>query len=310
MITKGMPYTKELGLYAIIDWHVLAYNPHEDKEEAKKFFEKYAGMYSGYDNVIYEICNEPTGTPWYDGTGRDLYSYANELIPIIREKDPDALIVVGTNTWSQDVDDVHNKPIEGYDNIMYAFHFYSGSHKGEFRDRVKNALDSGTPVFITEFGICDASGNGNIQTGEADLWMEFCEKYNISHACWAISKKDESASYFKTDCVRTSGWKQEDLAPTGVWLFNTYRREASSEQDDTAEKTETTEEMETTKETDSSKMSDMTEEKSALDQPGTSATTENKETTAPAEPAPGFFERIIEFFRNLFAGVSAPGVAS
>lgn len=28
------------------------------------------------------------------------------------------------------------------------------------RQNVQNAIDSGLPVFVSEFGICDASGNG------------------------------------------------------------------------------------------------------------------------------------------------------
>ncbi|MBR4174809.1 MAG: glycoside hydrolase family 5 protein, partial [Lachnospiraceae bacterium] len=169
LIVNGMNYAKNLGMYAIVDWHVHQYNPNEDKEAAKTFFAKYSEMYADYDNVLYEICNEPTNTPWYDGSGNDIYTYANEIIPIIRANDDDAIIIVGTNTWSQDVDDVHNKPITDYDNIMYTFHFYSGSHGSSFRERVTNAINAGTPVFITEFGICDSSGNGNVQTAEADL---------------------------------------------------------------------------------------------------------------------------------------------
>jgi hypothetical protein len=112
---------------------------------------------------------------------------------------------------------------------MYTFHFYSGSHGSSYRERVTNAINSGTPVFISEFGICDSSGNGNIQTAEADLWMDFCDKYNISHACWSASNADEDASYFKSSCTRTSKWTEDDLRDTGVWLVNTYRKKEAKE---------------------------------------------------------------------------------
>ncbi len=49
------------------------------------------------------------------------------VIPVIRENDKDAVIIVGTPTWSQDVDQAAASPISGYKNIMYAFHFYAGN---------------------------------------------------------------------------------------------------------------------------------------------------------------------------------------
>ena len=80
-------------MYVIIDWHILSdSNPLQNKEEAKKFFGEMAERYQGYDNVIYEICNEPnSGASW-----NDIKNYANEVIPVIREKDQDAIILVGT----------------------------------------------------------------------------------------------------------------------------------------------------------------------------------------------------------------------
>lgn len=120
-----------------VDWHVHAYNPNEYLKEAKIFFTKYATMYKDHDNVLYEICNEPTGTNWYSGNGKDLYTYCSEVIKTIRAIDPDAIIICGTNTWSQDVDQVAAKPMKalGYENIMYTFHFYSATHKENLMEK-------------------------------------------------------------------------------------------------------------------------------------------------------------------------------
>ena len=63
------------------------------------------------------------GTTW-----ADVKSYAEEVIPIIRKNTKDALIIVGTPTWSQDVDIAAEDPVTGYDNIMYAVHFYAATH--------------------------------------------------------------------------------------------------------------------------------------------------------------------------------------
>ena len=225
-IEEGVQAAKELGMYVIVDWHIHAENPHTTKSWAKDFFKKYATKYKDYDNVIFEICNEPTGVQWYTGGGNDLYSYCKEIAGIIRDCGSDALIVCGTNTWSQDVEDVAKKPLkdDGFEDILYTFHFYSGSHYADKMAKVKTATADGTPIFVTEFGICDASGNGGFDTANADAWIKLCDSYNISYACWSFCNKGESASYLSTSCSKTTGgYVASDLATTGIWLVNTYR---------------------------------------------------------------------------------------
>lgn len=225
-IEEGVQAAKELGMYVIVDWHIHAENPHTTKSWARDFFKKYATKYKDYDNVIFEICNEPTNVQWYTGGGNDLYSYCKEIAGIIRDCGSDALIVCGTNTWSQDVEDVAKKPLkdDGFEDILYTFHFYSGSHYADKMAKVKTATADGTPIFVTEFGICDASGNGGFDTANADAWIKLCDSYNISYACWSFCNKGESASYLSTSCSKTTGgYVASDLATTGIWLVNTYR---------------------------------------------------------------------------------------
>lgn len=228
-IAEGVEAAKKLGLYVIIDWHIHEENPNTTKAAAREFFEKYAAKYKDYDNVIFEICNEPTGTPWYNGSDNDIYNYADEMCGVIRNAGSDAIIVCGTNTWSQDVHEVKGHTI-GYDNVMYTFHFYSGTHGEDLRNRVKEVSEDGIPVFVTEFGVCAASGNGGYDTANADKWIELCDKYNISFACWSFCNKAESASYLLSSCGKTTGgWLAEDLTETGFWLINTYRAHEDKE---------------------------------------------------------------------------------
>lgn len=231
-IQTGVQAATDLGMYAIIDWHIHAENPWDTESAAETFFAKYAQLYKNNNNVIYEICNEPTGVSWYDGSGRDLYSYCKKIATIIRQYDKDALIVCGTNNWSQDVDDVAKRPLknDGFTNILYTFHFYSGSHYDDLMNKVKAATAAGTPVFVTEFGICDASGNGGYDTANADKWIALCDQYNISYACWSLCNKNESASYLLPGCTKTTGgWIASDLSTTGIWLVNTYRAHQDKE---------------------------------------------------------------------------------
>ena len=236
-IEEGVAAAKELGMYVIVDWHIHEENPHDTKSWAKDFFTKYATKYQKYGNVIFEICNEPTGVQWYTGSGNDLYTYCKEIAGIIRNCGNDALIVCGTNTWSQDVQDVKNKPLkeDGFDNILYTFHFYAATHGEDLRNRVKKAANDGTPIFVTEFGICEASGKGRYDTANADKWIELCDSLNISYACWSFCNKEEQgekASYLKASCSKTEGgFVESDLSPVGIWLINTYRAHQDIEEE-------------------------------------------------------------------------------
>ena len=151
-IKKGVRLAKKHKMYVIVDWHILSDgNPNSHKKEAKAFFREMSREFKGYNNVIYEICNEPNnGTSW-----KEIKSYARSVISTIRKNDKKAVIVVGTPTWSQDVDQAAADPIKG-DNIMYALHFYAATHKTDLRNKMTAAINKGLPVFVTEYGICDA----------------------------------------------------------------------------------------------------------------------------------------------------------
>ncbi len=215
IVNNGVDYATELGMYVIIDWHILNdNNPQTNKGDAIKFFDEMSKKYANYDNVIYEICNEPNGgTSW-----SDIKSYAEEVIPVIKANNTDAIIIVGTPNWSQDVDIASKDQIAGYNNIMYAVHFYASTHKDDIRNKVTTALNNGAPIFVSECSICDASGNGSIDYNEADKWIKLINDKNLSFACWNISNKDESSSLISSGCSKKSGWSDSDYSETGKWF--------------------------------------------------------------------------------------------
>lgn len=218
IIYRGVQYATDNDMYVIIDWHVLQeQNPNVYKEEAKKFFSEMSEKYKDYNNVIYEICNEPNG-----GVGwSEVKSYAEEIIPVIRANDEKAIILVGTPNWSQRVDEAANDPITGYDNIMYTLHFYAATHKDDLRNTMVNAINAGLPVFVSEYGICDASGNGGLDKDSAQKWVDTMNSYGVSYICWALANKNESAALIKSSCSKTSGFDDNDLSESGKWLYQT-----------------------------------------------------------------------------------------
>lgn len=222
LIKKGVRLAKKHKMYVIVDWHILSDgNPNSHKKEAKAFFREMSREFKGYNNVIYEICNEPNnGTSW-----KEIKSYARSVISTIRKNDKKAVIVVGTPTWSQDVDQAAADPIKG-DNIMYALHFYAATHKTDLRNKMTAAINKGLPVFVTEYGICDASGNGAIDKKEADRWIQTMDEYGVSYIAWNLSNKQESSSIIKSSCPKVSGFKKSDLSDEGKWLYSMLRKKA------------------------------------------------------------------------------------
>lgn len=216
LVEQGVQYAAAADMYVIVDWHVLSdCDPNVHKDEAKKFFAEMSERLSAYDNVLYEICNEPNGgTQW-----AAVKSYAEEIIPIIREHAPDAVILVGTPNWSQYVDQAAADPITDYDNIMYTLHYYAATHKEDLRSRMTAAIDAGLPVFVSEYGICDASGNGALDIEEANRWVDTLNQYGVSYVAWNLSNKNESSAIISPACQKDASFTQDDLTNSGKWLY-------------------------------------------------------------------------------------------
>ncbi len=128
----------------------------------------------------------------------------------------------GTPTWSQEVDKPKADPLP-FDNIMYTLHFYAATHKESLRMTMKDALDSGLPIFVTEFGICDASGDGEINEEEAAKWINLMDEYQISYCIWNLSNRDEASALVKKDCTKTTDLEFEDWNKEGQWFLDLMR---------------------------------------------------------------------------------------
>ena len=220
LIRDGVKYATEQDMYVIVGEQ----DPNTYVDEAKDFFAEMSAEFAGSENVLYEICNEPNGgTSW-----QDIKRYAAEVIPVIRENAPDAVIIVGTPNWSQFVDEAAADPITDYDNLVYTLHFYAATHKSDLRERAQKAIDAGLPLFVSEFGICDASGNGALDYEQASLWLDLLDRYGISFVDWNLSNKDESSAIISPSCNKTSGFADGDLSESGKWLKKTLMEHAGT----------------------------------------------------------------------------------
>ncbi len=220
LLEKGVDICIKLDMYVIIDWHVLnPGDPSKYTNEAKSFFETVSKRYAKYPNVIYEICNEPNGGASWSG---NIKPYAEKIIPVIRKNAPNSVIIVGTPTWSQEIDKPLSDPLN-YKNVMYAFHFYAATHAG-LRSNVENCVAQGLPVFVSEFGTCDASGGGANDFNETQKWLSYFDKQGISYCNWSICNKDETCSVLRPGTSANGNWSESDLTENGKWIRNWLRK--------------------------------------------------------------------------------------
>ena len=258
-IIQIIDWCGELGIYCIVDWHVLTPgNPFAPAYSgAEEFFRSIASRYARKEHVIYEICNEPNNcaakdnpkAPW-ECTKKDLVmwetiaEYADKIIPVIQESydeanAPHPIIIVGTPQWDQLVDapvkqgrfeengkDI-NDPLPDrdallkYDNIMYAFHFYAAEHNEGFRQDGKMyyynmyaymyKVLGKLPVFCSEFGVTEASGDGKMDFGRTDSWLFLLSGYNagnqkVSFINWSYSDKGEASAALKGGACAKKEW--------------------------------------------------------------------------------------------------------
>jgi endoglucanase len=201
------------GLYVLIDWH--DHHANEHLEQSKKFFAGIAKKYAGKPNMIYEIFNEPEKIEW-----QTVKNYAVEVIKEIRKYDAENIIIVGSPHWDQDIDIVADDQIKGFSNIAYSFHFYASepSHQGLLMERANKAISAGLPIFVTEWGVGEASGDGKFDLEKTAKWFTWMEKNKLSWANWNITDKKETTAILQPGASPAGNWKLDMLTPAGLYI--------------------------------------------------------------------------------------------
>lgn len=220
-VWKGIDAAIANDLYVIVDWHILSDgNPLTYKEQAKAFFQKVTAKYGNSPNIIYEIANEPNGVDWATA----IKPYANEVIPVIRAGAPDAFVIVGTAVWSQRLDQVVQSPLT-FKDVAYTIHFYSCSpeHQDPLRAIVKTAADAKLPIFSTEWGNSEYTGNGSICPDQTNTWLNLLDSYGISWVNWSLSDKTETSAALRSGASATGGWSTAQLTDSGNYVRNRLR---------------------------------------------------------------------------------------
>jgi endoglucanase len=213
------------GLYAIVDWHMLdPGDPNDNLDRAKVFFDEIAHAHRRKLNVLYEVANEPNGVAW-----SDIRSYHQKIIPVIRRRNRDAVVLLGTRAWSSlGVSDGANErevirnPVNAA-NVMYTFHFYAASHGASYMEALSRAA-SRLPIFVTEFGTQRFTGDGANNFTRAQQYLDLMAAKKISWVNWNYSDDERSGAAFKPGtCPGGPFAGTGALKPAGAWVRERIR---------------------------------------------------------------------------------------
>ena len=197
-------------IYVIIDWH--SHEAHNQTDAAKNFFKEMAETYGQYDNVIFEVYNEPQQIPW-----SDVKNYANQVIEVIRQYS-DNLVLVGNPSWDQNPSDaIGNEVNDSKKNTAYTLHYYANSHcwNGTYGwgdgnndacegTKGEKAMNAGLSVFVSEWGTGNSDGKGTPDQGRNQSWQDYINKHKLSWANWSASKINEGTAAFSDGASKTS----------------------------------------------------------------------------------------------------------
>ncbi|MCG5454308.1 cellulase family glycosylhydrolase [Micromonospora sp. PSH03] len=189
------------GVYVIVDWH--AHEAQNNQSQAVAFFGDLARRYGHLPNVIWEPYNEPLQVSWTNV----IKPYHQAVVSAIRAADPDNIVVLGTPTWSQDVDVAAASPVTGT-NLMYTLHFYSCTHGASLRAKGDAAIRAGLALFVTEWGASNADGglDGRACLPEAQSWIDWMKANGISWTAWKLDVGTDTTNLLSPGAPVTGGW--------------------------------------------------------------------------------------------------------
>lgn len=219
----GIDLAEELGMYVIVDWHTLnEKDPNIYREYAIEVLDYISQKYQDARHIIYEICNEPNGSRvrW-----KKIKAYAEQVIPVIREHDPNAIIIVGTPDFCTNLEGPIKDPIIGVDNLMYSYHFYAGSSMIRRREEFQSWAETGLPILVSEFSVSETDSDGTDAPAfvSANHWMKLLDDYGIGKVYFSLSAEEQTNAMLRADCDKRGSWSREDLSESGCWVVDYYK---------------------------------------------------------------------------------------
>jgi len=223
-IEKIVDYCEQLGLYVILDWHVYSWGAGSGtgifhQEEATEFFTYFCTKYKDKPFVMYEIANEP-----HHQTIEEYLPYITALHTLIHSIVNNPIIIIGT--CSEDNTILWNTLKDNnMDDIFISPHAYGGSISV---DRYKVLWDVGFPLFNTEWGNAQASGDGAREDSRTIALMKYYHEQNIPQSVWKFTDQSMTCAVLKnTGNINAekyaNGFDEKDLSAEGTVYFTWFK---------------------------------------------------------------------------------------
>ncbi|MCU0324780.1 MAG: glycoside hydrolase family 5 protein [Spirosomaceae bacterium] len=205
LLDEGVQWAKELGIYVIIDWHIIGNLRTEmyqadmyetTQKETFEFWRTMAKHYKGNTTVaFFELFNEPTIQGGQLGTcsWSDWKKLMEETIGIIRANGGTAIPLVAGFNWAYDLTPIATDPINA-EGIAYVSHPYPQKREKPWEDKwtkdwgfVKDKY----PLILTEIGFSGAEEKGAhipVISDESygDAITKYCDDKGISWVVWVF----------------------------------------------------------------------------------------------------------------------------
>jgi endoglucanase len=89
---------------------------------------------------------------------------------------------------------------------------------------MEDAVKRGIPIFVSESGVTEASGDGEINEEETQKWIDLMEQERISWVFWSVSDKNESCSMLLPRATATGPWADDVIKRSGHIVKNLLTR--------------------------------------------------------------------------------------
>lgn len=209
VLDQTIEWAEKYKMYVIIDFHAIGFPPdnfYDDPvvettiEEMKEFWQIISTRYADNTTVaFYEIFNEPMRSEEDKGLpsaeGWDIWkNFCEEIIDLIRQNDPDKIVIVGGLGAAYDLSFVIENPIERA-NIAYATHIYPPAVWYKDWDSAFGNTASQYPVIATEIGFNNQDESYELTesayNGPGGLYrhaiVDYLESHQIGWVVWSFS---------------------------------------------------------------------------------------------------------------------------
>ena len=193
VISNIVENAKTAGIYAIINWHsfnVTDGDVTNDSSEQEEFFEYFAELYGSYNNVLWELHNEP-----FSNTPASLTSSISACSTIIKQYDSNPVLITGVGGNTTNFANMYNALVDaGITDVFVSPHYYLETLHIDTKAEVDSIINSfsGYPIYMTEWGGALASTSNTdpyFNKTICEYWMRKLYDADISANAWVFASR-------------------------------------------------------------------------------------------------------------------------